>query len=403
MSKKNKKTAQKQSQGAYKHFLNDLQQALYAIKMKVQIADLSNEFKHMLFDYRIIVRNPEAGNEHISSNELKLIGEKAQYYYRNDQIEFNTFQLTCYQLQLIFCYATMVKIQKEKQIKDKTNKDLLDVTDAANKFFQVFCSQYLLDYFKIITQLCSPDKKYYSLNIRAAAILKTNPQKEYVNEVYGFPARKYMIEVNGNKRPAFRMAKPLGNAQHIAWLSTDNSRLGDFYKGNKKELDIYIQSHALKRLNERLDLLDQDAINYALWKNTSSKFEFKTYRNYLLLPFRVFDIKIGYFVANIVDDQLLFSTFLFITHSCTPEGDRLKKISGLEKQDINYWHIDRLSTFVHLKEEKYPGLVQLFSEAGLDDLKELKNKDFDIDSLQEANLDAFAEYINKNKSTASMC
>jgi hypothetical protein len=173
--------------------------------------------------------------------------------------------------------------------------------------------------------------------------------------------------------------------------------LGNHYLGTEKELEVYIQSHALKRFRERLDVLNSDAINYLLWENTHTIEKIEVYRGFLLHPIKLFDIKIGYLVGKIVDDKLLFSTFLFITHSCCPEGDQLKKNTGLGKQDISYWHIDRLSTFINLKEENYPQLIRLFDEAGMGDVKELKNKKFDIDSLQDANLEALMHYINKSK------
>jgi hypothetical protein len=50
----------------------------------------------------------------------------------------------------------------------------------------------------------------------------------------------------------------------------------------------------------------------------------------------VFDVKIGYFVVEPVNDMLVIKTFLFITHNCTPEGDKLKELTGLGKSDISY-------------------------------------------------------------------
>ena len=146
-----------------------------------------------------------------------------------------------------------------------------------------------------------------------------------------------------------------------------------------------------------MDLLNREAINYTLWENTHTISKFENYRSYLLLPFKVFDVKIGYLVANIISEKLLFRTFLFITHRGTPEGDRLKALTGLGKHDISYLCIDRLSTFANLDEEKYPGLIRLFCGAGLENLMRLKDKDFHIDSMQSANLDGLAEYMARGK------
>ena len=183
----------------------------------------------------------------------------------------------------------------------------------------------------------------------------------------------------------------------LRWIEIDSSVLGAAYQGDKKQLEVYIQSHTLNRFRERLDILNSDAINYLLWENIHTIDNIQVYRKMILHPVKLFGVKIGYLVGNIVDDKFLFSTFLFITHSFTPEGDRLKKITGLGKEDISYWKIDRLSTFIHLQEDKYPQLIELFVQAGLGDIKELRNKKFDIDSLQDANLEALMNYIKKSK------
>jgi hypothetical protein len=91
----------------------------------------------------------------------------------------------------------------------------------------------------------------------------------------------------------------------------------------------------------------------------------------------------------------LFRTFLFITHNCTPEGDKLKQVTGLQKEDMKYWKIDRLSTFVNLNDKKYPGISNLFKTAGLEDLLHLKDKSFDVNKMQEANLDGFLKFMHK--------
>jgi len=397
MGKKKKKT-QQLPQGAYKKYLNDLQQTLQIMGLDYKIADLPNEMKHMLFDYKIIINNPVICNDDISRKELQVITEKEQYYYRHGLNDLKDCKLSTYQLHLFYCFIAVKRNIKEKQIKDKTNIEVLNLKDAADKAFHSFSITFMINYFNIITQLCSPDYKYFSVLIRPAAIFKENPKMELVIELYGFPARKCMLNIHGIYRPAFRIAKPLGNVQHIEWLSVDRSVVGDFYTGDRDKMEVYIQSHALHRLSERIDMLGKEALNYVLWKNTNSEFQFIRYRNYLLLPFSVHEIKVGYLVANIVDDKLLFSTFLFITHNCTPEGDRLKKITGLTKQEICYWKIDRLSTFMKLNEEKYPGLIKLFDDAGLGDLKELRHKELDIDSLQDGNFDDLVTYMSKSKS-----
>lgn len=397
-NKRHKKPAPQTPMGSYKHFLIDMYEALRQIHVTGGFSDLSDEFKRTAYDYKIGIWNPTAGNEMISPGELKMFAERAKKNYREKNLKMGDFILSIYQLQLIhaFCEARLREVRK--QTKDKMHPRVVEFTEMKDQFMKSFYVQFLLTYVRLVTRLSSADQKYYGVYIRPAPLYKEKPKVELICDIYGFLAQKYMIAINGSKRPAYRLAKPLDSVMTpILWISVDVSILGNIYKGNQKTLDVFIQSHALARLRERLDLLDQEAINYALWENTHTINQFVHFRGYLLLPFNVFGIKTGYLVANIIDDKLLLRTFLFITHNTSPEGVRLKKMTGLGKEDITYWKIDRLSTFVNFNEAKYPGLTQLFRKAGLETLFELKKKEFTIDSMQAANLDGLIEYISRGQ------
>ncbi len=397
MSTKIKKSkAGVSQQGPYKKFLTDMHEMLTIMfGPNKRIAELSNEYQHMLYDFKYVFQNPKAYNEYVTSAELKIINEKSRKLFIERTVQYHENYLSNYQLHLLWCYLSIKAIETKRKC-GEDDTDYIELKESASKGSDIFYSRFIIDYFKVVTQLSSPDHKYFGIIIRPAALFKDNPKMEIVVEVYGFLPQTSFLNVDGHKRPVFRLAAARADTK-IKWINIDTSLLGNHYRGYEKELEVYTQSHALKRFRERLDVLNSDAINYLLWENTHSIEKIEFYRGLLLLPVILFDVKIGYMVGKIIDDKLLFSTFLFITHSCCPEGDRLKKITGLGKHDISYWHIDRLSTFIKLREEKYPQLIKLFDEAGMGDIKELKNKKFDIDSLQDANLEALQEYINKNK------
>jgi hypothetical protein len=398
MSAKNKKNKGVTRQGPYKKFLTDLQEVLHILLgSNKKLSELSNEYLHMLYDYKYVFQNPKAYNEHVTTAELNIINEKSRKLFVEPNVLYKENYLSNYQLHLLWCYLS-IKAKEAKRKYGEDDPDYIELKETAKKGSEIFYSRFLIDYFKVITQLSSPDHKYFGIRVRPAAIFKENPKMEIVVEVYGFKPKTTVLEIGGHKRPAFRLAVAKANTT-IEWISIETSVLGNHYHGDKKQIEVYIQSHALKRFRERLDVLDTDAVNYLLWENTHTISSLIVYRGFLLQAVKLFDVKIGYLVGSVIDDIFLFSTFLFITHSCSPEGDRLKKITGLGKEDISYWHIDRLSTFINLHEDKYPQLIKLFDEAGMGDIKELKNKKFDIDSLQDANLEALLEYINKNKLT----
>lgn len=397
-NKKRKKPAPHPEMGAYKHFINDMHETMQALELSGNFSGLSNEFKRNAYDYKIGILNPTAANEFISPAELKYFAEKSKKYYRERSYQVNNRFISLYQLQLFYAFLSARAIETEKKTGDKKHPEAILLREAQEKCSYSFNSNLLYAYLKMITSLSNPAHKYYNVYIHMAPFYKEKLKMEYILDIYGFPAQKCMMNVNGSKRPAFHLAKPIHTGKkQVEWITVEVSLLRNLYKGNKKELDVFIQSHALTRMKERLDLLDQEAINYALWENTHTITKFEISHGYLLLPFMVFGIKIGYLVANVTDDKLLFRTFLFITHNTSPEGMKLRKLTGLGKEDITYWKIDRLSTFVKLKEENYPGLIQLFAKAGLGMLMELKDKKFTIDSMQAANLDGLIEYIDRGK------
>lgn len=394
-NKKKKKPHQPQM-GGYKKFLIDMQEALNFIRVDIKLQDIPGEYKRMMYDFRLRISNPVAANALISPKELKNIADKTKRYYRQSIHDSKGHSYSTYQLMLVQCYTSVRAKMYEKEFGDAHHPHVVEMKNIASRMFTTFYSNFILQYFRIITQLSNPCYKYYGINIRPAALYKKNPMFEIVVEAVGVPAPKYMMLIDGLKRPTYRLGKAHAE-EGVEWIKVNKKSLGGYYQGEKEVLDVYIQSHAIKRMAQRLDLLGKGAINYLLWENTHTITQFQFYRGYILLPVLLYEVKVGYLMAKVVEDKVLFRTFLFITHNFSPEGDKLKEISGLGKHDISYWRIDRLSTFVNLDGEKYKELLDLFQQAGIKGLEHLKEKDFDIDQLQSVNLDGLMGYIKKGQ------
>ncbi len=206
------------------------------------------------------------------------------------------------------------------------------------------------------------------------------------------------VVLNGNRRPVFQLGYPQLNGD-VTWLFLQTSWMKHHYKGSKTHLPICMQAHALHRLEERSDIFayseNMTHLVFAFLKQE----DFIIYRNKLLFTYRVNGIKIGYFVGQVVGNRLLIRTFLFLTHHNTPEGNELERLSGLAKQDISYWQIDRLSTFLNTDFDAYPTLYNLFEQVGLTPLFELKK----IEGLKKCdvhlNVDSLVEFILKGQQT----
>ena len=78
----------------------------------------------------------------------------------------------------------------------------------------------------------------------------------------------------------------------------------------------------------------------------------------------MFQHKLGYLVARLVDDAVLVESFLFLTMDGTPEGDRLWKKLRLQKEDKTYLGIDTVQFFVMTDIQYDHEIVQMLSECG---------------------------------------
>lgn len=129
----------------------------------------------------------------------------------------------------------------------------------------------------------SPDYKYYGLNIRTAAMYKDNRAMQLNLDIHADLPRKKAIKINGIIRPTFQLEK-IHHSEPVDWISIDSSLIKNSSKVLSPSLDFSIQSHAMKRMAQRLNLFDKWAVNYALWENTPTITACIDHRAALLLP-----------------------------------------------------------------------------------------------------------------------
>lgn len=175
---------------------------------------------------------------------------------------------------------------------------------------------------------------------------------------------------------------------------------GSILKGDHEEyIPVYIQQHAIKRLEERIDMLKVSFIIHMAFESLADfKCKRKVKGEKLLVPISLYKEKLGYFVLTYVDGIFLITTFLFITQSGTPEGDLLDQHSGFKKKDKAFLNIDKLSTFIEYDIPASPELVQLLDEAKLSHLVSLNTRAhhiFTTDPLVINNPYFITDYIRK--------
>ncbi|MFA9371428.1 MAG: hypothetical protein ACERIH_06920 [Labilibaculum antarcticum] len=215
-----------------------------------------------------------------------------------------------------------------------------------------------------------------------------------VHLVHHWPS-KDRIKIDNKYRPIYRLGWPIWTGE-MDYLTIDSRIVKDLYDGNKPVLKIYIQNHAFIRFHERTMPLMRSFVNLSMMISwTHSNVEI--FKGRILIPFKYFGIKLGYFLSEIIDEKLVVKTFLFITHHHTPEGSKLESISGLSKKEISYWRIDKVETFLssNIKEDSL--MNELFEKAGLQNLFQLRTVEPQKLDRDNYSWDSIEEYILKGQ------
>jgi hypothetical protein len=204
---------------------------------------------------------------------------------------------------------------------------------------------------------------------------------------------KIHVNINGETHRAIRLGRCRFKVG-AEWISIKAGQLQ--LSPPDKDIDVYIQAHALHRLIERNDCIYREMF---LSEIVESFNQFHCQRDAvsgkLLIDFYLFSIKTGYFLADIIDNKLILRTFLFITHDGTPEGAKLKESTGLQKTDKQYLELDKLSTFMTPEIQCNEKIKKIFIDAGCNRLFDLHQilVDKQIPIKKKANTSLIEHYI----------
>jgi hypothetical protein len=150
-----------------------------------------------------------------------------------------------------------------------------------------------------------------------------------------------------------------------------------------KYLAIYIQSHALQRVKERVDIFPAHKRNFYVMDSllymhrvvtdSSGRAMFECYHN---------DTLFGYYPFIVQKNKLFVLTFLPAISPGTPKGEFLVKRFGIQKEDMSYLGMDKLSFFFTVDFSQIPVLYEALLEAGFGPLFNFAPEDllpFEID------------------------
>lgn len=238
-----------------------------------------------------------------------------------------------------------------------------------------------------------PDKKYYWVSTDFHQDLDHNTGNYWIFRLHETNLQVRNFVLNNEKRPAFKLGTPLPD-NGVSWIRVKMKSRS--ITNLVKSYQVFIQSHALKRLFERLDSLEEHVILYNLY-SSFVKPQLLYEKGKLLIEYSLFQKKIGYFIAEVAEGKLLLRTFLFLTNEGTPEARKLQDVAGLGKLDIKYWNIDKLRKFLESDIITNPVVKNIFVEAGCGDLFCLQTTDTDAYKIKEYVADEMQKYMGLNK------
>ena len=222
-------------------------------------------------------------------------------------------------------------------------------------------------------------------------------------EIHSMAPQTISVVVDRISRPAVRAGWATDNVS-FTWLKLKASNLN--IKGPFADipLDVYIQSHAILRLAERIDCFVTGMLHFNLYSSLANpKICYDTHNN-LLIEYVFLDTKLGYLRADIVDGIILIRTFLFITNNSTPEGQLLEKNTGLQKLDKKYLSLDKLSTFMTSDIGNNKEVCKILVSAGCECLVHLHQKMHPLLTKKDNKFDTdyMLHYVN-GKATTQTC
>lgn len=190
--------------------------------------------------------------------------------------------------------------------------------------------------------------------------------------IHSHVPERQRIEIDGSSRPIVRVGCVISVAEGPQYIQLTVEQLKLPEQESGKKFDVYAQTHALDRLRERLEFWSDETLSFNLFLSLHDAIIHKQSESSFLIDYRVGENKLGYLAAEIIDGLVVIRTFLFLTHAGTPEGEKLRKICGFQKLDIQYLAIDKLSTFVNADIRSDRKLEALFMEAGCGSLLDIK-------------------------------
>ena len=341
---------------------------------------------------------------HLKNKEIQILKRTVHQILRNTYFTIPTtenkmslydYQTVVFDARTIIRPTTVFEFQGVKRM----------VSEMQPIFDELFTEEFLDDKLNRVCNilticLSEIDKKYYYVECDMGG-------KDPNENVYKFTYRvgavqTPMIHINfdGLYRPVFQLGWLAGKQFYPLTLTAEELKLNPTLYPDP--IPIFIQSHALVRLKERIDVFE---INYYTTTTLVSFIKpeiLKAGKNSYLIAYKILEYKVGYFKADLIDGKIIIRTFLFLTNCGTPEELKLRQLTGLSKADYDFLNLGKLSTLVNADFHKNDQACQLLEQTGFKSILDYA-RNHGKDQDHHTNLsDRFLSYIQPDNQTYNL-
>ena len=377
MSRKSrkKKTSTPQTEKAKetqlrKGFINKVVRILKAANCPHLLEQLSNSHKQSMFALRFTPLKVVSGHYDINAIDIKIFSSgvkemlaEIKYTFVNKEYPISAYDMLTVGITL---YGYL------KGLADKNPDEYQHLFEQINPITKFLEQEKKLfdDEITCIISICMfngnlAQQLYYTKRLSTSG---SNCSKLELNKYV--PTRRH-VRIDGISRIVYQVGWMVDKNFNASVIQSEKIKADISFPN--KEYKVYAQAHALNRLSERLNEDVPGFLHIELFNSIIAAKSFMYYRNSIYIDYYYGRHKAGYLVGKIIDGIIVLKTFLFLTHSSTPEGEKLKELTGLNKLDIKYLNIDKLKSFQESDIKEHEEVKKIFVKAGCGSLFEIPN------------------------------
>ncbi|PZX09833.1 hypothetical protein LX69_03498 [Breznakibacter xylanolyticus] len=340
-----------------------------------------------------------------------LFRYEKQSYYGDPQYGITYYEYVTHGLTFIFSIRNYDQetgiLPDQYPLLEKIKKPLVKYTQSNEVDHYSIRTTSFLNF--LYTSFSQPNYRYYTGEEQCLTEYMKGRIKNEIRISSIEPERRTFV-IDKEVRPSYRlgiyraeivckMIEPTWVELPMVLLEAEDSRsVMAQLMGTRLTLPVYIQSHALHRMGERLDCFD----NYSL--NQVFTFTFMEPRcitatngQRLIVAIDFRGKTIGYFPMAKVNGAVLLLSFLPLSSPITPEGSILQKELGLQFDDIKFIGLDKLSYYIKTNFNANPPLQKALKKANMWHLTDFVMKG----SVEKKEDRIIMNYLTRNRAMAA--